>query len=209
MKKLSLNNGIWLAVIAFLVVMGYRSYLKRNPVERNVDQDVEFVDEVETLVHEAPESKYKGNQLQNGSSPFDAVYGKGEYADTDNNLSVKNQSGNDVIVFLKRVDNGKIIRNHYVGAGTTFTFTQVPNVICFTKFYYGEDWNPTRKVKEVVAGGFDTNEEFVDTEQDIMEFREYQDGNYFYSSQYEITLETIIIEGEAMKENEVAASEFF
>jgi hypothetical protein len=189
-------------------VMAYRSYLKRNPVERSLEQEVEFVDNVEKLVLEQ-DLKYKGNQLQNGSSPFDLVYGEGKYSDTDNTLRIKNQSGSDVVVFLKRIDNGEIIRNHYVRAGTSHTFTKIPNVTCFTKFYYGEDWNPARKVRNVIVGGFDTNEQFVDTEQDLMEFKEYEDDKYFYSSQYEITLETIIIEGEAMHEKKVAASEFF
>ncbi len=209
MKKSFISNGIWLAIIAFLIIMGYRSYLKRNPVEKNVDQEVEFVDKVETLVLEEIKSEYEGNQLPNGDSPFDAVYGKGKYADTKNELRVKNQSGNDVVVFLKRVDNGEIIRNHYIGANSEYTFKKIPNLTCYTKFYYGNDWNPTRKIKNLTAGGFDTEEEFVDAEKDIMEFKEFEDGNYFYSSQFEITLETIITEGQTMQERQVSASEFF
>ena len=60
-----------------------------------------------------------------------------------------------------------------------------------------------------MSGGFETNEDFVDTEEDIMEFREYEEGNYIYSSQFEITLETIELEGQTMSERKVAASEFF
>ena len=37
----------------------------------------------------------------------------------------------------------------------------------------------------------------------------FEDGNYIYSSQFEITLETQITEGVAMKEKEVSASDFF
>jgi hypothetical protein len=207
--KSVVKNGFWLAIIAFILVMGYRSYLKRNPVEKHVDQDIEMVDHVEAMVLEEPESEYNGNQLTNGSSPFDKVYGSGLTSNTSNTLLVKNQSGSDVIVFLKSVDNQQIIRNHYVRAQSQYLIKDIPNLTCYTKFYYGKDWNPTRKVKGILAGGFDTREDFVDTEKDIMEFREYEQGNYIYSSQFEITLETIITEGHTMSEKKVAASEFF
>ena len=103
MKKPVLNRGIWLAIIAFIAIMAYRSYLKRNPVEKDVDQDTEMVDHVESMVLEEPESEFKGNQLHNGASPFDKVYGDGQFSDNSNTLLVKNQSDSDVIVFLKTV----------------------------------------------------------------------------------------------------------
>lgn len=90
MKKPTLNKGIWLAIIAFIAVMAYRSYLKRNPVEKQVDQDKEMVDHVEEMVLKKPESEFKGNQLPNGSSPFDKVYGEGYYSDNSNTLLVRN-----------------------------------------------------------------------------------------------------------------------
>ncbi|MCZ2845122.1 MAG: hypothetical protein O2U61_01270 [Candidatus Bathyarchaeota archaeon] len=209
MKKSVLNNGIWLAIIAFIVLMAYRSYLKRNPVEKDVDQDTEMVDHVESFVLEEPESEFKGNQLLNGSSPFDKVYGDGQFSDNSNTLLVKNQSGSDVIVFLKTIGSEEVIRNHYIRAHSQYLLQNIPNKTCYTKFYYGKDWNPNRKVKGLVTGGFETNEDFVDTEKDIMEFREYEDGNYIYFSQFEITLETIEVEGQTMSERKVAASEFF
>ncbi len=209
MKKPTLSKGIWLAIIAFIAVMAYRSYLKRNPVEKQVDQDKEIVDHVEEMVLNKPESRFKDHQLPNGSSPFDNVYGDGQFSNNSNTLLVRNQSGSDVIVFLKTVGSGEIIRNHYIQAHSQYLLKNVPDKTCYTKFYYGKDWNPTRKVKGIVTGGFDTDEDFVDTEKDIMEFREYEEGNYIYSSQFEITLETIEVEGQTMRERKVGASEFF
>jgi Tfp pilus assembly major pilin PilA len=203
------KSFIWLGLIAFIAIMAYQSYIKRNPIIKNIDQDKEFVDNIESIVLEKPESEYPGNQLNNGESPFDVVYGKGFTANTDHTLTIKNQSASDVVVFLKRFEDEKIIRNHYVSANSEYTIMNIPNSTCYSKFYYGNDWNPTRIVKEITTGGFDNNEEFIDTDEDIMRFEVTEDANYIYSSQFVITLETIITEGQTLQEKKVSASVFF
>jgi len=203
------KSFIWLGLIAFIAIMAYQSYIKRNPIVKNIDQDTEFVDNIESIVIEKPDSEYPGNQLNNGESPFDVVYGKGFTANTDHTLTIKNQSASDVVVFLKRFEDEKIIRNHYVGANSEYTIKNIPNSTCYSKFYYGNDWNPTRIVKEITTGGFDNNEEFIDTDEDIMKFEVTEDANYIYSSQFVITLETIITEGQTLQEKKVSASVFF
>lgn len=208
MKSTS-KNFIWFGIIAFIAIVAYQSYLKRNPIIKDVDEKPDFVDTVENIVVEEAESEYLGNQLNNGESPFSSIYGENLTANNDNTLTIKNQSSSDVVVLLKRIKDQKIIRNHYVQASSTFTMRNIPNTICYTKYYYGNDWNPNLKIKGVIVGGFDNNEEFVDTNEDIMKFEVYEEGNYIYSSQFQVTLETIITEGQTMKEKKVSASEFF
>ena len=208
MKNTS-KSFIWLGLLVFIAIMAYQSYLKRNPIIKDVDNDTEFVDNIESIVLEKPKTQYPGNHLNNGESPFDVVYGKGFTANTDHTLTIKNQSSSDVVVFLKRFEDEEVIRNHYVRANSEYTIRNIPNSTYYSKFYYGNDWNPTRIVKKITAGGFDNNEEFIDTDEDIMKFEVTEDANYIYSSEFVITLETIITEGETLQEKRVMASEFF
>ena len=82
---------------------------------------------------------------------------------------------------------------------------------CYVKYYYGEDWNPTRVTKETITGGFDTNEQHIisDKPDDILEFKEEADDNYVYYSTYELILETTIETGNTMSEKNLLPSEFF
>src|SRR6056297_2512544 len=110
------KNFIWLGIIAFIAVMAYQSYVKRNPVDKVVDSEPEFVDNVEEIILDLPESEYKGNSLSNGTSPFEILYGPGQHSSTDHSLTIKNQGSSDVVVFLKQINDDQIIRNHYVNA---------------------------------------------------------------------------------------------
>jgi len=185
--------------------------LKRNPIEKDVDYDQDIIDKVETVVAEKPESKYLGNQLEDGDSPFDILYGKGLYADTENSLKIINSGSTDVVVMLIRTSDNKIIRNEYVKGHSEYKMTKVPNSLCSTKYYYGKDWNPTRKIKDNVVGGFDNDEQFVisDKPDDLLKFEVKEDGQYIYYSTFTVTLETQIIEGNAMQERNLKPSEFF
>jgi hypothetical protein len=202
---------IWLGLIVAIGIFAYSSYLKRNPIEKDVDYDKDLIDKVEVIVAEEPESEYLGNKLENGVSPYDELYGKGVYADTENSLTIINQGSDDVIVMLLEKAGDKMIRNEYVQAKSEYTMTKVPNSICYTKYYYGRDWNPTRKTKGIVTGGYDNNEQFVisDKPGDMLIFQVKEEGQYIYSSVFEITLETQMIEGKAMQERKLKSSEFF
>ena len=190
-------------------VMAYQSYVKRNPVEKVVDREPEFVDNVEEILLDLPESEYKGNSLANGASPFEVLYGPGLNSSTDHSLTIKNQGSSDVVVFLKQIDDDQIIRNHYVNANSVYIFRNIPNATCYVKFYYGNDWNPNFKTKNKVTGGFESDIQFVESPEDLMSFEVTEDEHYIYSAQYEITLETLEIEGQTLQEKFISAAEFF
>lgn len=210
------NKRILIVLIAILALgfIAYRSYLKRNPNEKNLEENIGIIDKVEEIAVSGPLSKtseYLGNNLENGSSPFDELYGKGIYHDTQNTLSVKNQSSSDVVIFLVSVDNDRVIRNEYIKAHSSYDLTKIPNSSCYVKYYYGQDWNPTRITKDIMTGGFDNNEQHVisNNPDDILKFKEEGDGNYVYYSVYELILETMIETGNTMSEKNISPSEFF
>lgn len=201
----------WLGLIAVIGFFAYSSYLKRNPIEKDVDYDKDIIDKVETIVAEEPISEYIGNKLENGSSPFDELYGKGVYSVTRHSLKIINSGSSDVIVMLIDKEEDIMIRNQYVQAKSEYEMKKIPNSICYTKYYYGKDWNPERKTKGTITGGFDNDEQFVISDKlgDILTFQVTSDEQYTYSSNFEITLETRIIEGKAMQERSLKPSEFF
>lgn len=209
--KQQTKTVFWLGLIAAIGLFAYSSYLKRNPIDKSVDYDKDIIDRVETIVAEEPESEYLGNILENGASPYDELYGKGVYSKAENSLKIINKGADDVIVMLIEKSTAKMIRNEYVQAKSEYEMTKIPNSICYTKYYYGRDWNPTRKTKGRITGGFDNNEQFVISDKlgDQLLFQVKEEGQYIYYSNFEITLETQIIEGKAMQERRLKPSEFF
>ena len=208
------KNKIYLIGILVIAFFAYRSYINRNPIEKNVDEESQIIDHIEEVVTSGPlnpKSEYLDNTLENGSSPFDRLYGKGKYSNTKHSLLVNNQGNSDVIIFLFNLKSDKAIRNEYIQAGTSFEFTKVPESECYVKYYYGKDWNPTRITKNVVTGGFDNNEQFEvsDNPSDIFEFLREEKGNYIYYSNYTLTLETMVEYGNTMSEEKVSPTEFF
>jgi len=197
-----------------LSFFAYRSYLKRNPENRSLETEKDLISQVEDIAVSGPlekHSEYEGNRLTDGASPFDNVYGRGRYADTQHSLRVNNRGNRDVVVFLVSENNEQIIRNEYVRAYSSFDMTQIPNARCYVKYYYGKDWNPTRMTKNIVTGGFDNDEQHIVSKDwnDIFEFRDEVRGDYIYSSNYELTLETIVQSGNSMSEERISAKEFF
>ncbi len=82
MKNTS-KSFIWFGIIAFIAIVAYQSYLKRNPLTKDVDEKLDFVDALENIVVEEPESEYLGHQLTNGESPFSSIYGENLTANND------------------------------------------------------------------------------------------------------------------------------
>jgi len=108
------------------------------------------------------ESKYKGNSLKNGTSPYQKYYGRGVYSKNhENSILFKNGYKTDAIVFLIEYYSHKIIRHEYIKAGTNFKMTNIPTGYYYIKVYSGKDWNPYKSINNgKLIGGFDTNVHF-------------------------------------------------
>jgi hypothetical protein len=149
-------------------------------------------------------SKYKGNQLSNGSSPLDGCFGKGRYAGQAW-ITFKNSNVSDAIVCLVRVSSGKTIRNEYIRAGTNFTMNQIPSGTYYLKVYYGNDWNPTKENFCGTTGAFDSDEHFSKSD-NYSDYIEVENSEYSYTTG-EITLYTVA--NGNMSSERMSASEFF
>lgn len=125
------------------------------------------------------ESKYKGNQLQNGTSPFDACFGKGIYSGNAT-LTIKNGASSDAIVCLYSVSRNKTIRNEYVRKNSTFRMDKIEEGTYKIRVFYGNDWNPELENPCGEKGYFDSDLYF--SEFDGTKYFEDSDNGYTVAS---------------------------
>lgn len=151
---------------------------------------------------ESPESDYKISSHSNGHSPYDEIYGKGIYHQTENAIEVTVPKGRDIVFLLKDLGTGRFIRNEYINAGTTFSLTKIP--YGNYKFYYttGSAWSDEAKFKTFEkAGNFQLGYRIVKSD-DWRDF-EFERG---YSGTYTLTLQAVMngnLETETASEDEI------
>lgn len=133
-------------------------------------------------------SKYKGKQLSNGASPFDACFGKGRFSGNAWIL-FKNSNSSDAIVCLVNVNSGKTIRNEYIRAGSHFKMKSIPSGTYYLKVFYGNDWNPTLQNVCGTKGSFESDTHFSKSD-DRSDWIEVENSDYSYTTG-EITLYTV------------------
>lgn len=127
-------------------------------------------------------SKYKGNQLKNGASPYNSYFGYGIYdKNCHNEITFKNGNSSDAIVCLVNYYTGKTIRNEYIRKNTNFKMTNIPNGIYYIKVFSGNDWNPEKViVNGKIKGGFETNVGFS-ISNDYSDLLKLNDDGYKYT----------------------------
>lgn len=126
-------------------------------------------------IHDLPTSEYKGNQLKNGSSPFDECFGIGVYSGNAT-LTIKNGSGSDAIVCLYSISLDRTIRNEYVQKNSNFTVDNIAHGSYKIRVFFGNDWNPTRENACGTRGYFDSDVDF--SEFDQKQFFEDNENGY-------------------------------
>lgn len=90
----------------------------------------------------------------NGFSPYDNYYGRGIYNNSTNNvIYVTSPPYHDIVILIKDVYSGRMIRNEYIRSNSTFSLTGVPYGTF--KFYYtfGKDWSKDADFKNGIAKG--------------------------------------------------------
>lgn len=152
------------------------------------------------------QSKFVGNQLETGESPYDDYFGQGVYDQSYlNEVTIKNGQTEDVVVCLTQANYPHhTIRNEYIRAGEAFQMTSIPNGIYFIKSLIGRDWNPDSVAMDGLHGFFDTNPRFStsDEPKDLIRLAQ-TDSEY---SIYSITLYPVI--GGTMKTRRMSPEEF-
>lgn len=147
------------------------------------------------------DSPYKGNQLQNGSSPLNACFGKGSY-NGNATLTIKNGSSSDAIVCLYSVSRDRTIRNEYVQKNTNFKISNIGQGYYKIRVLYGNDWNPTLENHCGSKGNFETDVSF--SEFDGEQFFEDNENGYTIAT---VTLYTV--SGGNARTSSISQSEFF
>lgn len=157
------------------------------------------------------ESRWAGNSLQNGSSPYDGIFGKGIFDfESECWLTFKNGNSTDAIVCLENVTNGTTIRNAYIQAETDYRMTNIPEGVYMVKIFYGNDWNPEKTINNgAIRGAFSSDQSFSQSDKpdDLirMKITEMYNGISFTTG--EITLYTV--SNGNMNQRNIKSDEFF
>jgi tetratricopeptide (TPR) repeat protein len=133
-------------------------------------------------------NKYKGNQLSDGASPFNACFGKGKFGG-EAWLLFRNSNSSDAIVCLVNVYSGKTVRNEYIQAGSNYKMREIPSGTYYLKVFYGNDWNPTLHNVCGTKGSFETDAHFSKSD-NRSDWIEVENSDYSYTTG-EITLYTV------------------
>lgn len=147
------------------------------------------------------ESRYKGNQLKNGSSPFDTCFGKGIY-NGNATLTIKNGANSDAIVCLYSIHSNRTIRNEYVRKNTSFTMDNIAQGNYKIRVFYGNNWNPNLENTCGTKGFFESDVSF--SEFDRTEYFEDSDEGYTVAT---VTLYTV--SGGNASTSKISQSSFF
>jgi hypothetical protein len=147
-------------LIAFFAIENHSDEPEKVEVNKPVETSYSDLNEITDKVEE---SAYKGNQLENGTSPLNGCFGEGKYGGHAW-INFDNSNASDAIVCLVSISTGKTIRNEYIKAGTDFKMTRIPSGTYYLKVYYGNDWNPTKTNFCGTDGAFDSDEHFSKSE---------------------------------------------
>jgi len=156
-------------------------------------------------------SKWKGNTLVNGASPYDSYFGEGIY---DYNskcwITFKNGNSTDAIACLVNYYTGTTIRNEYIRAGTDYTMLNLPAGIYKVKVFYGKDWNPEKTLNQgLIKGAFDTGFSFSisDNSKDLINVNTTETNEGVRYTTGKITLYTV--SNGNMNRRNINSDEFF
>ena len=184
--------------ITFLAILNHsdkqRSIQIKKPEKTNNSEFNKIADEVE-------ERLYIGNQLQNGSSPFDDCFGKGIYSGNAT-LKIKNGASSDAIVCLYSISKYITIRNEYVQKNTSFTMDNIAQGTYKIRVFYGNNWNPELENPCGTIGFFESD----------VNFSEFDGTEYFEDSYDGYTIATITlytVEGGNASTSIISQSDFF
>lgn len=128
------------------------------------------------------ESKYVGNQLQDGASPLTNCFGDGVY-NGNATLTIKNGGNSDAIVCLYSISDDRTIRNEYVRKNSSFTMSSISQGSYKIRVFYGNDWNPELENSCGTKGNFESD----------VNFTEFDGTEYFEDSSRGYTTATITL----------------
>jgi curved DNA-binding protein CbpA len=148
--------------------------------------------------------------INNFDSPYSSYFGEEIYADeSKNSITINNSDNSESVVCL--VNNSsphKTIRNQYMNAGTVFKLNNIPDGNYFLKIYFGNNWDPGKKLNDgKVTGGFKNDLGFfiLNSGKENFIMQQQKIGNSISFSSYEITIDPY----EKNKGKKISEKEFF
>jgi|LauGreDrversion4_2_1035121.scaffolds.fasta_scaffold04899_10 hypothetical protein len=177
------------------------SYYNYSDDTTSIDTTSLAVDTSSSLETIDTNSVFFGNQLENGASPLDACFGKGEYYGHAT-LTIKNGDYSDAIVCLYDVNEGKTIRNEYIQKNSSFTMSNIAEGDYKIRVLSGNDWNPLLNNACGGRGNF---------ERDLY-MDEFEGTTFFQDSDGQYSTNTITlykVEGGNAKSSPIDVNSFF
>ena len=157
------------------------------------------------------ESPYYGKHLFTGNMPYRTYFGRGSYdKELPSYILIRNGSSSEAIVLLYDVNSSKVIRHIYIQAGHNYKMENIPVGIYKMKTYYGNDWNPNKRISnQFPLGGFMRDESFSTpaSAKDFFHVKKEYDGNGYTYSVYEVTLYKVL--NGNMRTKDISANNFF
>lgn len=161
----------------------------------------------DSVSKQKPVSGWAGNQLFNGSSPYENFFGQ-QVFDYNSScwLNIKNGNQTDAVVCLEDVYSQRTIRNIYIRAGSSFTLENLPRGTFKVKTFHGNGWNPSKKLNDgKIIGGFESDIGFsVSDKMDDLITVDYNEYSYTTG---EMTLYTV--SNGNIQQRRINSNEFF
>jgi len=130
--------------------------------ESKADKIIRLEKENEQRIERAAYKKYKDNYLKTGTLPYKNCFGRNASCTYNcSEIVIKSPTSTDVLVTIKK--KNRVVRHAYIKKNSKYTF-EVPNGNYQPFFYYGNGWNPKKKMTskscDNLTGGFVKDEKF-------------------------------------------------
>lgn len=202
---------IWVAILGVIGIVIYAVYFSDDEANRPTTWTPPKEDPIVDFEPLEKVSRFSGNQLHTGDSPYNDYFGKPLVQKKFlNSLKVMNRQDLDAIVCLTNSLTGRTIRNEYLKAGDSFTMQNVPNGTYYLKTFGGKNWNPDSLLFDgKLRGWFDTDAYFMTSDEpsDMIRMDQYDDGDKINYSTYTITLYPVT--GGNMESRKINPEDFF
>lgn len=203
-KKRKLLLFFTIAIIVISYGIALKAILNHSGTprqSRSVDKAENRYSGYQSNANRNRNSPYRGNQLPNGTSPFDACFGRGVF-NGEATLTIKNGASTDAIVCLYSLYLGRTIRNVYVQKNTSFTMEGIGEGNYKIRVFYGNDWNPGIENPCGIKGYFESD----------VHFSEFDGTQYFEDNYESYTIATVTlytVSGGNASTSRINQAEFF
>lgn len=200
------ENIFYIVVISFFIFLfGLTFY---NIRERGLMPDELLLDDGLRWHNTLPKEPL---QLNTGTIPFASFHDTAYFRTFFSHIiRIKNNTDQDVVVFIVEKKTNKTVRNHYIRAHDTYEITYLPDGDYYMKMMSGNDWDFEKKIKGVpLSGRFKRNlryEWYTDSSETIV-LRYMVDGDSWQHSVYEINLHQV--SEHQVKDKGISEQEFF